>query len=74
MGNSFQSLKARQVSSGGGLLIEGPLGFEFPTACQPEAGLNGRKVPPNKVGKMRFKGSNHLMRMVMEPKYYAFRR
>ena len=27
-----------QVPSGGGLVIQGPLGFEFPTECQPEAG------------------------------------
>ena len=27
-----------QVPSGGGLVIQGPLGFEFPNPCQPEAG------------------------------------
>jgi len=39
---TFQVQTVSQVSSGGGLLIEGPLGFEFPTACQPEAGAMAR--------------------------------
>lgn len=32
-----------QVPSGGGIVIQGPLGFEFPNPCQPEAGRRKMK-------------------------------
>ena len=34
---SFQVQTVTQVPSGGGIVIEGPLGFEFPNPCMPEA-------------------------------------
>ncbi|CAJ1346480.1 unnamed protein product, partial [Effrenium voratum] len=33
----FQVQTVSQVPMGGGMVIQGPLGFEFPDACQPEA-------------------------------------
>ena len=34
---TFQVQTVTQVPSGGGIVIEGPLGFEFPNPCTPEA-------------------------------------
>lgn len=39
---TFQVQTVTQVPSGGGLVIQGPLGFEFPNPCQPEAAAMAR--------------------------------
>jgi len=38
-----------QVPNGGGIVIQGPLGFEFPNPCQPEAGRRKMKETDRRI-------------------------
>ena len=40
------SADLRKVPNGGGLVIQGPLGFEFPNPCQPQAGAETETIDP----------------------------